>query len=565
MFLARTCFTSLALSLMLMAGCANPPVPASPEVVPATTIKPFPAQTLEALLIAEFAGVRQQPDLAVRHYTEQARETGDLEIVRRATLIAQHFNREDETLLNAELWHTLDPQADEPTAVLASLKLREGKLVESFDYSIQLLDKGFEPPFQSIAAQAAQKSPADRAALLDRFNAAIATHRKEHNLLHGKALLLLQNGHDDQALEQALEAIDAEPTDSAACLLAASLLEKKQKKPGAGRLLARRMKEQPYDTRVHLQYARLLSTYDLPKAQQEFKALVERNPQDSQLLLALALVSREAGDTAAAREYFEQLLFIQQHVSIAYYYLGEMAEKNNDVLRAMEHYRRVTEGEEYLYAVAAYCRLAIKENNLTGCLLHLDSERKRLPEFAIKLYVYEASVMLEQKQYNAGIALLNRALASHAQDIDLLYSRSLLLETQGDLAGAEKDLRSILDKQPENANGLNALGYMLANRTDRLDEAFSLINRALELEPDNAAITDSMGWVLYKLGKPAEALPYLEKAMQQMPSHEVAAHLGEVLWILGNQKQARKIWKRGIEDNPDSDILMETFKRLQVK
>lgn len=562
----RACVSCLLLCSLLVSGCTTTsPVPADAGgEANSETVAPFPIDTLESLLIAEFAGMRQQPDLSVQHYSEQAQRTRDLEIVRRATLIAQHFNREEDVLTNAELWHSLDPQANEPMAVLATLTLKQGKLLQSFDYTLALLEKGFDPPFESIAAQAVRYGKEDRAALMARFDAALAKHNRQHSLLLGKALLYFQEGRHDESLDLAYQAIDARPANAAACILAATLLEQAQRQKDAARILARRMQEEPYDQRVHLHYARLLSTYDLQAAQKEFKALVDRNPYDGQLMLALALVSHEAGDMPMAREYFEQLLFIQQHETTAHYYLGEIAEKNGDNTRALEYYRRVTDGNEYFYAVAAYCRLSIRDGDLTRCLLYLDSERKRRPDAAIKLHVYEASVLLEQKQYSNGIAMLTRALETYRDDIDLVYSRSLLFEMQGDLAAAEKDLRSILNRQPDHANSLNALGYLLANRTDRLDEAHQLITRALALEPDSAAITDSMGWLLYKQGRPAEALPYLEKAMQLMPNHEIAAHLGEVLWVLGKHKQARAIWKRGIEDDPDSDILKETLRRLQV-
>jgi tetratricopeptide (TPR) repeat protein len=137
-------------------------------------------------------------------------------------------------------------------------------------------------------------------------------------------------------------------------------------------------------------------------------------------------------------------------------------------------------------------------------------------------------------------------------------------EQLGNLQGAEEDLRALLTIDHDNANALNALGYVLCNKTDRQQEAHELITRALALAPDNAAIIDSMGWVLYRMKRNEEALTWLSKAMKRFPNHEIAAHYGEVLWVTGQQKEARKVWKKGIDDNPDSDIIKKTLERLQI-
>jgi len=542
-------------------------VPVAPEKTANAEIhpRPFPADTLYALLVAEFAGARNQPDIALQNYSEQARQTRDIGITRRATMIAQYLGASEKAVENAELWNSLDPASAEPDAVLADEMLKQNKLSESFDYSLKLLDKGYQPPFQTIAAQAANNNAIQQTTLLERYDQALKKHPDNPALLLGKALLHHFLGDDSQAMRLTSRVIDIDKNNSAAYLLQASLFDKSGDRKNATLTLGKRMALQPYDQRVHLQYARMLASYDLPAAQKEFKLLVEKNPFNADLLLTLAIISKEVGDKATAKEYFEQLLFIQKRQSNAYYYLGQMSEDEGDIVRALEHYRRVSDSDDYFYAITSFCRLTIKTGDLTQCLQHLDEERLRLPAAAPKLFLIESTVLQDRKQYLQSISVLNKAIKQFPDELELLYSRSMAQEQLGKISESEADLRAILNIDHDNANAMNALGYLLSNKTDRQQEAYELITKALVRDPNNAAIIDSMGWVLYRLNRNDEALTSLRKAMELYPNHEIAAHYGEVLWVTGNQKEAREVWKKGIDDNPDSPIIKETLQRLNVK
>jgi len=146
-----------------------------------------------------------------------------------------------------------------------------------------------------------------------------------------------------------------------------------------------------------------------------------------------------------------------------------------------------------------------------------------------------------------------------------LYSRGIFSANVDFVDRAEQDLRAVLAKKPKNADALNALGYTLADQTDRYQEAFELITQAHKLKPDSAAVVDSLGWVHYRLGNLPEALKYLQMALELQNDDEIAAHLGEVLWVSGEKEQAREVWDKAMEDFPDSQILLETLKRLGVK
>ncbi|HEY6609878.1 MAG TPA: tetratricopeptide repeat protein, partial [Pseudomonas sp.] len=173
--------------------------------------------------------------------------------------------------------------------------------------------------------------------------------------------------------------------------------------------------------------------------------------------------------------------------------------------------------------------------------------------------------LTKQQRLDAAWQRITAALEQFPEDLNLIYTRAMLAEKRGNLAGLEQDLRFIIEREPDNAMALNALGYTLADRTTRYDEAHELITRAYELNPDDPAILDSLGWVNYRMGNLPEAEKLLRQALERMPDHEVAAHLGEVLWASGQQDAARKVWRQALADTPDSSVLQETLKRLTGK
>ena len=160
------------------------------------------------------------------------------------------------------------------------------------------------------------------------------------------------------------------------------------------------------------------------------------------------------------------------------------------------------------------------------------------------------------------MAVLDDALDTYPEQADLLYARAMAAERIGRLDILERDLRAIIDRDPDHAEALNALGYTLADRTDRYQEALELVERALALDPDQYHIVDSMGWVLYRLGRHEEAAAHLRRSYEGEPDPVVAAHLGEVLWALGLRDEAREIWDSALEEAPDNEVLLETIERF---
>jgi tetratricopeptide (TPR) repeat protein len=188
--------------------------------------------------------------------------------------------------------------------------------------------------------------------------------------------------------------------------------------------------------------------------------------------------------------------------------------------------------------------------------------RSEQPEQAVTLFQIESNLLVSLQKPELAMSILTSGLNSFPNDSQLLYARSMVAERQDNFALAEQDLRTLIAQDENNASALNALGYSMVVHTDRQDEAYSLIKRAYLLNPGDPAIIDSMGWVLFKLGELAQALEYLQKALDLLPDPEIAAHLGEVQWVMGNPEAALKTWQLGLQQAPDHPIIIEAMDRL---
>ena len=203
-----------------------------------------------------------------------------------------------------------------------------------------------------------------------------------------------------------------------------------------------------------------------------------------------------------------------------------------------------------------------KQSNVEAGLSYLRNIDVRGEEQIVRLILEQDSLLREFDQENRSFALLGEALEARPEQPDLLYSRGLLAAQLDKIDIVEQDLKKLIELQPDNAHAYNALGYTLADQTDRYDEALELITKALEFLPEDAFILDSMGWVHYRRGDMEKALSYLKRAVELKEDAEIAAHLGEVLWITGQRSEAEKIWDKGKSWNSENVTLQKTIDRF---
>jgi tetratricopeptide (TPR) repeat protein len=253
-----------------------------------------------------------------------------------------------------------------------------------------------------------------------------------------------------------------------------------------------------------------------------------------------------------------------QRTDEAYYYLGRMAESDNESEKAISNYMEIKDGEEYLAATSRIGQILVKEGQLDRNHDWFAEQRSKKPLLRAQLYGLEADILTQAGYEKEAMQVLDEALVEMPDNTPLRYARAMLSEKQNELVSMERDLRAILATNPDNATALNALGYTLADRTTRYDEALQLIARALALQPNEPAILDSMGWVMFRTGRYAESVMYLSRAYGYFPDPEVAAHLGEALWVKGDTDGAREIWQDALQRNPGHPILISTLDRLGI-
>ena len=415
-----------------------------------------------------------------------------------------------------------------------------------------------------LTGSAARRPQTERDALLAAYDELGPAFPDSPDLLFGRALLRWQAGGVDEARKLAERAVALQPDNPAGHLLFAQLLEESGLSAQAFEHLERVLPRYPEDTRLSRAYVHmLLGRRDFARAVARLEPQVTAYPDNAVLRFGLALAYRGADRPEAAREQLTMLVEDPELSGDAYFQLGQLADSDGHVERAIQYYRRV-QGEHWLAATARAARLLADSGELAAARRYLARLRATHQEQLSTLFQIEAELLMHRGEYRDAQELLDAGLEEIPGSIELLYSRSLAHEKLGDIAAVEADLRAILAMDADNASALNALGYSLANHTDRYEEAQHLIERALALAPNDAAIIDSLGWVLYRRGQHERALAELRRAAALLPDPEVAAHLGEVLWVMGEREQARSVWAEALERFPDDRMIRETMQRLQV-
>jgi Putative Zn-dependent protease, contains TPR repeats len=320
----------------------------------------------------------------------------------------------------------------------------------------------------------------------------------------------------------------------------------------------------PENRDLRLNYAQILvEARRLDEAHREFERLVGQAPNDADMLYVVGILSLQGARLDDAERYLKRLVETGQRQLEGYYYLGRIEESRNHSSEAIKWYSKVRHGEFRIDARTRIAALLAKGGDIAAGRALLQKLRADHPNLVVRLYVAEGEILSESGRGEDAFELYTGALQKLPGDADLLYARALVAEKLNRLDVLEQDLSDILEYDPDNAHALNALGYTLANRTTRYQEALQYIQRALELNPNDHAVIDSMGWVQYRLRNYEEAVKYLRRALSMSQDPEVAAHLGEVLWVKGDQPAAREVWERALQTDPSSEAVLEVMKRFQ--
>ena len=574
MTVTRTSLTlALAFGVLLSACAARGPAPdtapthEAPPTESATDVPvvhgQFPAETLYALLTAEIAGQRNRFDIALNNYLEQAVATRDAGVIERAMEISEFLGARQQALDMSLLWVEVAPQDPDALRAAALQLARAGQHDHAMQIMQQVLQLDDDTHFDLLALAALQADSETRQGLLDNLLGLLDQHPGNPQLSFAAALLLQEEQRSDEALAL-LEKHTRQNRSTASVMLQSRLYAGRGETEQALALLREGVAEFPQDHRLRLLLARMLvNDEDYQGAIEHFRELVRQNPDDEEIQLALALIEMEAGETEAAIAGLELMLEQDPDNASAALHLGQALEQAGRINEAIAVWQGISAGDEYLPSRLRISRALVSEKRFDELTAFMRDERNRQPQRALELYLVEIETLMPT---DAALAMqrANDALTQFEQNTNLLYTRAILAERLGDPAGLEADLRSILQREPENAMALNALGYTLADRNERLDEALQLIEQAHRLKPEDPAILDSLGWVHYRLGDLKLAEELLRRAYAAFPDAEVAAHLGEVLWQQGKHREARRIWDEAAEQAEDSTLIDATRKRLKA-
>ncbi|WP_435103938.1 tetratricopeptide repeat protein [Arhodomonas sp. AD133] len=560
---------SILLALVaVIAGCATRPAdepaePASAETSGAVDFDSDHDRLLYQLLVGEFAGNRGAFERAADAYVDAAGLSQDPSVAARAARVALYADRLDLAKVAADRWLALAPQAREASRVLALIALREGDAVaaaEQFVRVIPAADGGRAQVFRQIGAELAQQADAETALAVAESLAGRFPGEAAAQFALGK--VALQTGYFEEALAAAEDALALRPDWRAAALLEVEALQRLGRIGEANDRLARMVAASPGDNELRYEYARLLAMAgDTGKALAQFRQLLRNQPDDPRTLLTGSLLAMRGGEHDQARSWLMRLLALEARTDAAHYYLARLATDEGRYEQALEHYE-LAGGDYRTDASLGVARVMAAQGRIDEARRRLQALRAEDAGAAVPAYVTEAEVLRGAGRIKDSLAVLGQALSEFPENTELLYARAMTRVASGVVDAAIADLEAIVEREPDNAVALNALGYTLADEGRQLERAARLVRRAYALSPDSAAVVDSMGWVAYRQGRLAEARDYLERAYRLSPGAEIAAHFGEVLWQLGEREQAREIWTEALQRQPGHDVLHDTVNRL---
>lgn len=563
-----------AVLLMLLSGCSGlkekpetDKTAAKNEAVAAE----FDPQTLYYLLAGEISGHQGDMDTALKYYLPAAEINDDPRIAARAARIAIYSKQNKVALQASRRWLELAPDDQSAIKIMIIALLRNNQVDSASLHMIDLLKaiKSSEnvtdkQAFAAIAKLLQNEAETTDAVLV--FKALSAHYPKNAHVFLWLSRYAMQASQYDEALMAINRVIEIEPSNIKAYVLRGRLLALSGKKAEALTAMLVAVNKQPNDFVLRKQYAGMLIRQNkLTEANQQFEILFKAKPDDRETIISLGILLLDKKDTKRAATVFKRLRNNKNTENEALYYLGRVEEIKKSFNDALAMYQQVERGRLYFDAQLRIANLYAhlgKIKKATDALQSLVLKEEDRNKKA-KAYLLHGRILQGSGDNAGAMAIYSSALDELPTDVDLLYAHALTAESLNMIDSAVAGFKKLLQQDPENIQALNALGYTLADRTDRFQEALEYILRAFKLDSEDAAIKDSLGWVYFRLGNLEEALKWLQQALDINNDPEIAAHLGEVLWKVGRTDDAKKVWQGVADDNKNNKILIETIKRFK--
>ena len=525
-------------------------------------ILPIKSDTLSGLIIADLNIKRGNVLDALPVYVSQARATKDKTLILKSYNLAK-FRSDIEIMTEmADLWLAMEP--DNPSPHLAKIEnylfLKEPLSAINHGLWIYNFNGDINPLIYIISqSQNIGLKPTELISIISTESQSSEIDHLINTLL---GIVSSREGDLEKAEVALKKALNAKPYEVETTIRLAQVLIKKGKLEEAISVLSKSVLQNPNNFNLRQQYAEYLSVKNIEQAISELELINNRNPFNRKIAYMLASLYLSKDETELAKPILENLGSKQNGPNDVNFHLGNIAKKDGEIAKAIYYYSKVISGSKYIIAQERLVDLYTQNSTLAEIQNYLSIKRERNPKYAKNLFQLESSLLLINDEKDKAFELLTNALSAFPNDANLLYLRSMSLDSPETFDEMETDLRSILTLDGNNSVILNALGYSMLIYTERTQEAYDLIKKAHDLNPKDPAIIDSLGWVLFKLGKLEEALNYLNDAYALNKDAEIAAHLGEVLWVLNKREQALLVFRDSYENYPEHKTLLRTIEKL---
>ena len=526
---------------------------------------PFNAELVYYILTAELAGQRGQIGVATELYSKAAMVIDSPILASRSAEVA-NFTRDRARISRAlDRWLEVDPDNAGVYVMQLPFLIMKGDfdgLIESMNTALQLEPEKTQQILVQVADSLSELAQPESG--MSAIQGLELYKQRNPEALFVSAKLAAYYQKYEPALIDINQVLELQAGREDALILKAEILQRQGESNEALSILKKSASKKDASDDLLFAYAKLLGENDkTAQAKAIFEKLNSKLPENEEVIFALGLLGLEQKQGEVAKQYFSQLISMGDRGKQAAYFmaLAEELEKNTEA--ALIWFASVpADSSRFQAAQARYVNLLADNGQLEKARLHLKLLRKEHPSRAEQYYNFEGAFLRDRKQKQAAFDLYSEALVLYPANQELLYGRAMVAESLNQIAAFEHDLNKILELDPNNATVLNALGYTLTDRTDRHQEALVLIERAIEISPNDPFYIDSLGWVYYRLGDLEKASEYLKQAVAIKPDPEFIAHYGEVLWQQGQREQAKQIWQQGIKAAPDNKLLKETMQRF---
>lgn len=566
----------ILLGVAVLAGCASQPEKSDPQdpsaqptlVHPVRVARPPSpyAEQMHLLLMAEFSARSKEYAKASQYYYQAARQTRDPEIAKRALHVTFLAKDGEQALRVARLWTELAPRDPDARQAIVAALLQQKETDEALRQMDKLLALLPDLPDQRLHYLLRMISGNnDQEAALRMMQKIVDKRPGDPDVLLLQARMFMAVKQFESAEQPLIQVLAREPGNPQAIRSYLHVLLQLERPEDAQKLLRDTVNTFPKRREWRLLHAQLLMEQNQNEpARRQFRKLLAATPEDPELLMSLALLNLKMERWSEARTHLRKMVKLRQQTNTARYFLGQIAEEQKQWQQATNWYRQIDQGPHRFTAQARMVGILVDQKRYQQALRLIQEIPPHDQEEEFALMAMEAEIYFEMDQGEAGLAVFDRYLKEHPQEVEIWYQRGLFADRLDRLEEMERNFRQVLMIKPEHIEAKNALGYTLADRTNRLQEALELIQAALAEKPDAYHIQDSMGWVLYRLEQYDESLRYLRKAFEQTQDPEIAAHLGEVLWVTGEKAEALSVWRDSLREYPEHPKLREAIERFNV-